>query len=161
MTLNIEQVLSEISKMTEEFAIDANLFMTSEQHLSNQYVELTMANVIKTAEGIQIANYAVSRENCNNMGFSKNYYTITDVNNGTILHENISLFETALSVIRSVIKKRHNTREIIRLDEKYDMYLLDATISKSQKGFVSGAKCLYSLDKAKLMHAKIKETLNT
>ena len=66
----------EISKITDEFAFDANLFEYDNQHVSNNCIELAMANVTESSDGVQIANYLISIEPRMTAGSYKNYYSI-------------------------------------------------------------------------------------
>ena len=135
---------------------------------SEQNVDLKIAlNTSKSTKGIQVANYEIIPEKHTINGLRKNYYTIAE--DGEVLHSDISLFESAMSIVKRYMlnKRLQDIDTILTLDQQYDANLIESysykyklkTINESVKRDVYEAKYSNSLGKVKSTKQRILKTL--
>lgn len=100
-------------------------------------------------------------------GYKKTFYNITE--NGKELYSDISLFESAMAIIKNMLNKndQNRTNKILELDASYGNYLSEAagykqrtkTVTESVKKDVYMAKHNVASDRMKAIKTKIKSFL--
>jgi hypothetical protein len=120
---------------------------------------------ITTQNSVSMGKYTIVMEKRTLVqGVNKVYYDIKD-NNGKIIYPDIALFESAMAVLKGLCTdSKNNSKKIIELDEKYNMYLQEAAshkrrIRKLNEGYkkdVGLAKQSSAMDKASTTKKQIK-----
>lgn len=82
----------------------------------------------KTDRGIRIGDYEIVVERHDCSGLKRNYYTILDNEDNSVVYTDIAMFETAMSIVKRLTlgKNTFKCDIVAKLDEEYDRYLLEA-----------------------------------
>ena len=139
-----------------------------EESQTNSDVMMAM-NTSKTQAGVKIATYEIIPEKIESNGLRKNYYKIVDTTNNTVMYDDISLFESAMSITKRLMlgKKLNDIKTIVELDRAYDTKLIESysykykmkRITESMKRDVYEAKYSNALGKVKSYKERILKTL--
>lgn len=151
-----------------ESATNASTKRIVEESKTNPDVMVAL-NTSKSEAGVRVASYEIIPEKVDISGLRKNYYKIVDTAHDEVLYEDISLFETAMSIVKRLMlgKKLGDIQNIITLDKTYDSNLIESysykyklrSVNESVKRDVYEAKYTNALGKVKAIKERILKTL--
>jgi len=116
----------------------------------------------KTEQGVRVSRYEIIAEKQNIGGMMKNRYTIKDLISKRIMYQDLSLFESAMSIVKRLLKNPYSIEcdNIARLDTDYDNCVVEAYTYKKRLSQTSETvrrdvyEAKYSNAVAKLKEAK-------
>ncbi len=127
-------------------------------------------NTHRTQTGVRMGDYDIVVEKFDLDGLKKNYYTIVDTQYNEVLYNELSLFESAMSITKRLVfnRRTNECNNIQSMDSNYDSYVREAYNYKQKlkhvgddysKRDVFEAKYSNVLGKLKNVKEKILETL--
>ena len=130
--------------------------------------QITAVGIANRNSNITMGGYTVIMEKRHLVeNFQKTFYDISD-DDGNILYKDISLFETAMSILKNLVTENTNKiKKIIDLDSRYNSYLTEAAthkhrgkmIKESYKKDVYSAKQSAAMSKASGIKKQIKSLI--
>ena len=130
--------------------------------------QITAVGIANRNSNITMGGYNVIMEKRHLVEkFQKTFYDISDAD-GNILYADISLFETAMSILKSLVTENTSKiKKIIELDCRYNSYLTEAAthkhrgkmIKESYKKDVYSAKQSAAMSKASGIKKQIKSLI--
>jgi hypothetical protein len=129
---------------------------------------MTAVGIANRNSNITMGGYNVIMEKRHLIeNFQKTFYDISDAD-GNILYRDISLFETAMSILKNLVTENTNKiKKIVDLDSRYNSYLTEAAthkyrgkmIKESYKKDVYSAKQSAAMSKAGGIKKQIKSLI--
>lgn len=159
--------MADILRKFEQATTESTKRIVNESQKNSEV--MVALNTSKTQTGVKVASYEIIAEKIEMQGLKKNYYKIVDVENNETLYEDISLFESAMSITKRLMlgKKLEDINTIVQLDKSYDSSLIESYsykyklkhINESVKRDVYEAKYTNALGKVKSIKQRILKTL--
>lgn len=93
----------------------------------------------KTENGVRVSRYEIVTEKQNIGGIFKNRYSITDITTGRLLYQDLSLFESAMSIVKKLMNNPNNVEcdYIAKLDTEYDNLVVESYAYKQRLNHVN------------------------
>jgi len=123
-------------------------------------------NTTRTEAGVSVSRYDIrATKKTVQEGINKTFYNITDNKTGTMLYDDLGLFETAMGVVKHTLftKDENKVRRLLSLDQEYvgavmEVYGLKNRLQRLDESSVQYdvASAKYSNSRTKLSAAKMK-----
>ena len=157
----VDEMYNILSKLQEATTTAASNLVIKEEKVST-------LKPIDLESAVSIKDFKVVLEDTVLHGFKKTYYTVMEGNES--LYKDIALFETAMGVVKELLKDNCNDSKIERLlsfDEKYSGQLTEAamykrkmkTVTESIKQDIYSAKHGNATEKMRQLKAQIKKII--
>lgn len=128
-----------------------------------------LANVERTKLGVKFARYEITLDRIPYGDMIKNYYDVIEVSSGNRIYVGVSLFESAMGIIKHLMFNYDLFRcnRIMALDRTYDSHMLEtyALRQKISEKCSTDAYAIYeaklstAVDKARYAKSKILRTI--
>lgn len=125
---------------------------------SQNNTELDIAwKTMKTSDGVSVAQYTIQTEKRSiGQGLTKTFYHVYDNDIKDRIYQDISLFETAMGVVKHILytQKENRIQRLLDLDQEYMRTVVEMHTHKQRLKTLNESSTKYDVTKAKYSNAR-------